>query len=238
MSGEGAHGQTRLAKVTAVALPSAGTAIAFVIMSRLHVIGDKPVWLVLALLFVAAVIGESSGRMLEVNQSTQAIHVAIGLQCMSVAAIIYTIGWGPTLAIGFLFVAARALDLVGSRAWFVVAIWAAVGTAAGQMAIAFGLVSSYVSVPAVHGLAALEVLGVGVVVWVLGSKTEQSERALGRARSRRQRRPVHSVPAHGDVRFHGRRDSGCRHGGQDHPIQFALPRNVAHPGKRDRGRGR
>jgi diguanylate cyclase (GGDEF)-like protein len=178
VSSEETHAQIRLAKVTAVALPSAGTAIAFVVMSRLHVIGDKPVWLVLALLFAAAVVGESSGRMLEVHQSMGAIHLAIGLQCMSVAAIIYTIGWGPTLAIGFLFVAARALDLVGSRAWFVVAVWAAVGTAAGQMAIAFGLVSSYVSVPAVHGLAALEVLGVGVVVWVLGSKTEQSERAL------------------------------------------------------------
>jgi len=179
MSGvEQSHPQIRMARIAAVALPSAGTAVAFVVMSHLHLIGDEPVWVILGLLAVAAVIGESSGRVLEFNQSAWAIHGAVGLQCLSVAAIIYTIGWGPTLAIGFLFVAARALDLVGSKAWYVVAIWAAVATTAGQVAIAVGLVSTYVPVPQVHGLAALGVLGVGFVAWVLGGKTEQSERAL------------------------------------------------------------
>ncbi len=169
---------TRLPRIAAVALPSVGTALAFVVLSRLHLIGDQPVWLVLILLFIAAVVGEVSGRMLEVNQSMWSVHVAVGLQCLTVAAVIYTIGWGPTLAIGFLFVGARALDIVGSRVWVVVVVWAAVATAAGQVAIALGLVSSYVPVPSVHGLAALSVLGVSVVTWVLAAKTKQSEIAL------------------------------------------------------------
>src|SRR5579884_309847 len=138
---------TRMAQVAAVALPSAGTAVAFVVMSRAHLIGDEPVWAILVLLLVAALIGESTGRLLESNPRTWTIHLAIGLQCLSVAAIIYAIGWGPTLAIGFLFVAARALDLAGSRAWVAVVVWAAVGTALGQTAIALHLVYSYVPTP-------------------------------------------------------------------------------------------
>jgi PAS domain-containing protein len=169
---------TRLPRIAAVALPSLGTALAFVVLSRLHLIGNQPVWLVLVLLFIAAVVGEVSGRMLEVNQNMWSAHVAVGLQCLTVAAVLYTIGWGPTLAIGFLFVGARALDIVGSRVWVVVVVWAAIATAAGQVAIALGLVSSYVPVPSVHGLAALSVLGVSVVTWVLAAKTRQSEIAL------------------------------------------------------------
>ena len=167
----------RLRRVAAVVLPSAATGLAFVVMSRLHLIGHEPVWVVLVLLLVAAVVSETTSRLLEVNQSRWSLHTAIGLQCLVVAAIIYAIGWGPTLAIGFLFVAARAFDIVGSRVWIFVVIWAAVATAAGQVAIALGLYS-YVPVPSVHGLAGLSVLGVSVVVWVLGGKTRQSEDAL------------------------------------------------------------
>ncbi len=175
---------TRLHRAASVALPSAGTALAFVIMARLHLIGNKPVWMILALLFVAAVLGESTSRLLQVNHSPLAVHVGVAGQCLGVAAITYVIGWGPTLAIGFLFVAARALDLVGSRVWSVVVLWSAIGTGAGVAAIALGLVPSYVPVPKVYGLAALSVLGVSFVVWVLGGKTRQSELAVtGRDRA-------------------------------------------------------
>jgi diguanylate cyclase (GGDEF)-like protein/PAS domain S-box-containing protein len=164
--------------VAAVALPSAGAAGAFVLMSRLHLLGGAPLWVILTLLLGAAVISESTSRLLEVNHSVWAVHVAVGLQCMGVAAIIYTIGWGPTLAIGFLFVAAHSLDLAGSRAWPVIILWTAIATVAGQVAIALHIVSSYVPAPYVGGLAALEVLGVAFVTWVLGNKTLENEMAL------------------------------------------------------------
>jgi diguanylate cyclase (GGDEF)-like protein len=167
-----------LPQVAAVALPTAGTAGAFILMSRLHLIGGTPLWVILILLLVAAFISESTSRLLVANKSMWAIHLAVGLQCMAVAAIIYTIGWGPTLAIGFLFVAAHALDLAGSRTWAVVVIWTAVATAAGQVAIAQHIVTSYVPASHVDGIAALEVLGVAFVTWVLGNKTRESELAL------------------------------------------------------------
>src|SRR6185437_11955332 len=87
-------------------------------------------------------------------------------------------GWGPTLAIGFLFIAARALDIVGSRVWPIVVIWTAISTLLGQIAIGLGLVDTYVPTPSVHGLAALSVLGVWFVTWILAGKVQQSEVAL------------------------------------------------------------
>ncbi|MBV8462301.1 MAG: hypothetical protein JO368_03350, partial [Acidimicrobiales bacterium] len=159
MSQEGPRTVTGLARAAAVLVPSAGTAVAFVVMSHFHLLGETPVWLVLALLFVAALIGEGVGRLLlRPDQREWVLHVGVGLQCLTIGAVIYAIGWGPTLAIGFLFVAATALDLAGSRVWYVVAVWAAVATALGQIAIATGLAYSYVAEPWVHGLAALAVL--------------------------------------------------------------------------------
>ncbi len=165
-------------RLAAVALPTAGTAVAFVVMSHFHLIGHEPVWVILALLLVGGLVGESTGRLLEANQSAWVLHLAVGAQCLTVGAIIYAIGWGPTLAIGFLFVAARALDLAGSRVLWAVLFWTAVATFGGELAIAFGLITSYVPVPEVHGLAALMVLGVAAVTWVLQAKTEQNEVAL------------------------------------------------------------
>ena len=165
-------------RIAAVALPSALTAAAFVLMSRLGLMGGAPLWLILILLSTAALISESTSRLLAARHDPWAVHVGVGLQCAGVAAIIYAIGWGPTLAIGFLFVAASTLDLAGSRTWSVVVLWTAVTMAAGQVAIALGVVSSYVHPPYVDGLAALEILGVGFVTWVMGNKTRQNELAL------------------------------------------------------------
>ena len=95
------------------------------------------------------------------------------------SAIIYAIGWGPTLTIGYVFVVSRALDAGGSRVWRATLGWMTLGVALGQVAIVVGLVPSYVPTRYVHGLAVLGVLGMAFVVWLLGTKTEQNERAFG-----------------------------------------------------------
>ncbi|HSZ37054.1 MAG TPA: hypothetical protein VK773_08190, partial [Acidimicrobiales bacterium] len=68
------------------------------IMSRYHLIGDQPIWVILVLLGLAAVIGIASIRLLEADGNGWKLHVGVGLQCLAVAAVIYAIGWGPTLA--------------------------------------------------------------------------------------------------------------------------------------------
>ena len=157
---------------------SALTAVAFVVLSHFKLTGRWPLWALLTLLVGSSVVGEWTNRSVRMGAPARSLHLAIGLQSLSVAAVIYAIGWGPTLSIGYLFVAARALNSAGSRTWPVSFMWATIGTVLGQVAIALGLVSTYVTVPYVHGLAALAILGLGFVMSLLGAKTEQSELAL------------------------------------------------------------
>lgn len=130
------------------------------------------------LLAGGALTGVLTSRAIRPDARSLTLHLAIGAQCLATAVIIYAIGWGPTLAVGYLFIAARALNLAGSRSWPFTFLWASVGTIIGEVAIAFGAVSTYVPVPYVHGLAALSILGLGFVMSLLGSKTQQSEEAL------------------------------------------------------------
>jgi diguanylate cyclase (GGDEF)-like protein/PAS domain S-box-containing protein len=164
--------------VANVLVPSLLTGVAFLILSRLGLAGHLPVWMLLALLAVASVVGEFTGRFVHSDASARSLHFGIAMQSLSVSAVIYAVGWGPTLAIGYLFVVARALDLAGTRAWRISFLWAVVGISLGQVSIAIGLVPTYVRVPYVHGLAALDILGVGFVMSLLGAKTEQSECAF------------------------------------------------------------
>ena len=59
-----------------------------------------------------------------------------------VTAIIYAIGWGPTLAIGYAFVIAGDLEEIGSRVWKPALGWTIVGIACGQAVVALGWVST------------------------------------------------------------------------------------------------
>ena len=163
--------------VATVVVPNVLTALAFGVASRFGLVGDLPLWLLLTLLVGAGVLGEATGRYVRPDTSAVALHGALAAQILSVSTIIYVIGWGPTLTIGYVFVVSRALDAGGARVWRATLGWTALGIALGQVAIAVGLVRTYVPAPYVHGLAALGILGMAFVMWLLGTKTAQNERA-------------------------------------------------------------
>jgi len=169
----------RLPVLKSVVVPSVLTAVSFGVASRYGLVGNLPLWVLLTLLFGAGALGEITGKFVRPDASALTLHAALAAQILSVSAIIYAIGWGPTLTIGYVFVVSRALDAGGSRVWRATLGWMALGVALGQIAIVIGLVPSYVPTQYVHGLAALGVLGMAFVVWLLGMKTEQNERAFG-----------------------------------------------------------
>jgi diguanylate cyclase (GGDEF)-like protein len=154
------------------------TSAAFVVGSHFGVVGDLPIWALLALLVGFGGVAEICGRLVNGESSDTAVDASLAIQLLGVTAIIYAIGWGATLSIGYVFVCARALDEFGPRVWRVVALWSTVGIALGEMAIAFGLVHTYVPTPYVHGIAGLSVLGTLFVVRLLGEKTEMNEEAI------------------------------------------------------------
>ena len=164
-------------RATTVLGPSLATAAAFAGLEHFHLVGRLALWQLFGLLLVVAIVGEWCGRVLHPDSSRLAVHVALAVQVAGVTVVIYAIGWGPTLIIGYLYGLSRALDEVASWVWKPMLVWTVIGVAAGQLAIAAGIVPSYVQQPYVHGIAVLGVLGAGFVMRLLGTRTEQIERS-------------------------------------------------------------
>jgi diguanylate cyclase (GGDEF)-like protein len=183
MSGWSNREQVWLGRVANVVVPTILTALAFAVLSRWGLVGDLPLWALVALLAVSGAASELTSGLIQPNSSPAALHVGMAVLFLGVTAIIYAIGWGPTLSIGYVFVLARALDVAGSRVWRTALLWTVVGIGLGQLAIALHVVPTYVKAPYVHGLAALCVLGSAFVIRLLGTKTEQNEIADREVRS-------------------------------------------------------
>jgi len=165
------------ARATTVLVPSLCTATAFAVLAHFRLVGRLPAWELIILLGVVSVTGELCGRVLHPDSSRRAVHAALAAQVAGVTVMIYAIGWGPTLIIGYLYGLSGALDEVGSWVWRPMLGWTVVGVAAGQLAIAGGVVPTYVKEPYVHGIAVLGVLGAGFVMRLLGTRTGEVERA-------------------------------------------------------------
>jgi len=154
------------------------TALAFVVVYHFHLAGNLPLGVLLGLVGGAALMAEVTGRWCGRNPSHARVRAVAAVHILTISVIIYAIGWGPTLAVGYLFVVARDLEDFGSRVARPALLSVIVGTIGGQLAIAAGLAPSYVPEPGVHWLGALACLGVLFVVQLLGSKTAQREHDL------------------------------------------------------------
>src|SRR4051794_28583736 len=107
----------RMSRVALVVGPCILTAIAFTVLHHFNALGTEPLWLVLTLLGVGGVCGQCGGRLVVPGARAAVLHAAIAAEVLGVTAIIYVIGWGPTLTIGYVFVLARVLDTGGSSVW-------------------------------------------------------------------------------------------------------------------------
>jgi len=162
-------------RVATVVVPSLFTGSAFAVLSHFGLVGDLPLGVLLGLLVVVSISGELTGGLIRRDASSLALHAGIAAQVLGVTAIIYAIGWGPTLTVGYLFGFSRALDEAGARVWRVALGWTVAGVSCGQAALALGVVPTYVSDPYVHGIAGLGLLGTAFVMRLLGNKTEETE---------------------------------------------------------------
>jgi diguanylate cyclase (GGDEF)-like protein/PAS domain S-box-containing protein len=108
-------------------------------------------------------------------------RVHMCMQIVLIGVIIYTLGWGSLLAVGFIFPATNIMSSDGSQngPWAMGCI--ALTVLAGEAAVSVGGVKSLVVEPIGHGLAVLEVAGTCAVIWILtrnqGEK-EQAERSV------------------------------------------------------------
>ena len=97
------------------------------------------------------------------------------LQIALIGLIIYTLGWGSILAVGFIVPAINIMSADGSSygPWAMGCI--VVTVLAGEAAVSLGIVKSLVSGQTGYGLALLEVAGACAVVWILTFNQREKE---------------------------------------------------------------
>jgi diguanylate cyclase (GGDEF)-like protein/PAS domain S-box-containing protein len=151
------------------------TGLAFFVLHRLGLVGTLPLPVVLTVLATAGVVSRITQVRITNGCSRRRLHVRIAIEMACTTAVIYAIGWGATLVLGYLVIAADDLRSFGSQAWRPAAAWAVVWMGIGELAIAGNVVPTYVSTSYIHGLAALAALGLVFVIRLLGLKTEAVE---------------------------------------------------------------
>jgi diguanylate cyclase (GGDEF)-like protein/PAS domain S-box-containing protein len=147
----------------------------FWVASRLSLIASTPIWLLCALL-AGSFLCTSIATVLSFDRDTTAwIWVRVAVHVFGITAVMYAIGWGPTLAIGLIFGAVESIRLSGLRAGPPAIVFSVVALGIGQLAIAVGLAPTLVSQPLVHGLAVLAALGVTFTIKLFERAVRETE---------------------------------------------------------------
>ena len=147
----------------------------FCLFRWLHLIAPEPYWFYIALVTAGGVASLLSSVFWADGRRPwhRSAHVAANMGV--IAAVAYGTGWGPILSVGFLFGAAAALQRFGSKATWPCVAWTVVAVVLGQLAIAAHIAPTLIRQPLVHGIAALGLLGVVLVIELLGRATAERE---------------------------------------------------------------
>ncbi len=145
--------------------------------SRLGVIADVSIWIVLGVLGVSWVASSLVSVLWPGERDGWRLWASIFLQMGGTAVVMYSIGWGPTLAIGIVFSAIDMIRQTGARAVTpaIVSNFAWLGL--GELAIALGLAPTLVPEPLVHGLALFAALGVMFTIQLYGRAYGETQAA-------------------------------------------------------------
>jgi diguanylate cyclase (GGDEF)-like protein/PAS domain S-box-containing protein len=186
--------ETRRRHFIAMVVMGPVAAAAIIVMQQLRVAARTPLWLVPAIV----VGGQAAVSMLDIwferSPTRFRMHARVGSQALVTGAVIYAIGWGPGLALGFVLVGQEGLAIVGPAAQQAVLGWNLFSLALGQLLIACGVMPSLIPTPEIHGLAVLAALGVAFSYRSLRTALVEKEEAfqLTEQGERRFRALVHS----------------------------------------------
>ncbi|MBV8559704.1 MAG: EAL domain-containing protein, partial [Acidimicrobiia bacterium] len=159
----------------------------FYLLHRWGGIASIPLWQLYLILGLAGLASFLAERRWPEHCTRLQLHARVAIDIAATTAVIYAIGWGPTLAIGYVFVVANEFHEHGSRVWQPALVWTAIGISLGEAAIALGIAPSIVPEPEVHGLAVLAVLGTAFIMRLLGWTTALKEEAQASVRSSEER---------------------------------------------------
>jgi diguanylate cyclase (GGDEF)-like protein/PAS domain S-box-containing protein len=150
------------------------TGAAFIGLRSAGWLGTAPLVVIIAILVAGGFFSEMT---FQTARARQGFGWLIVLPLAVVSVVIYSIGWGPALTIGYLYPLGEAFRLKRPPPPMPVFATLAVGLAVGEVLVEENVVHSYVPTPYAHGLAALGLLGLFAVYQMLVSAKTSTERA-------------------------------------------------------------
>jgi len=152
----------------------------FCLIRSWDLIADIPYWAIAALVLFALVANSINTALWVEGSTGWRLDVRVAVEMAVIAIVIYGIGWGPILAIGFIFGAVDVMRSAGSAAARPAIFWTLLFIAVGQLAIAFGVTPTLIHQPLVDSLGVLDALGAVVTIMVLEWLTRAKEMSEGR----------------------------------------------------------
>ncbi len=150
-------------------------AAVFCLLRYFGLIAPVPYWFLVLVVFVAQATSVWSAAAWLNHPEGWRLTAYIAANLGVIGLVTYSTGWGPILSLGFIFGAASAFEVLGSRVTNTALFWTALYMGIGQLAIWRGIAPSLVSQPRVDGLAALCLVGVLLTIVLLGRSTAARE---------------------------------------------------------------
>jgi diguanylate cyclase (GGDEF)-like protein/PAS domain S-box-containing protein len=153
-------------------------ALAFWLMHRADLLGPAPFWVILVMLGASGVCNVVAYTVSNRMQPGPArMHVRLSVAALTTTVILYSTGWGPVIAMGYVLGTSDVLRTDGSEAWWRGTVWSLGAIAVGQVAIAVGVAPSVLAAHVSHAVAVGNAACLGIVMYSLGTTTAAAQRA-------------------------------------------------------------
>jgi diguanylate cyclase (GGDEF)-like protein/PAS domain S-box-containing protein len=162
---------------SSVAVATVATALLFVALHTLGWMSSTPLLPLFGLLTVSVALSHGGRAIWGSQPSERQLRVVVALRVFGVTALMYAIGWGPVLALGYVLVVADLVSEYGPRAVTPALISIIAALATGETLVATGVIHMCLSERDTHVVAAVSGLGVLYVVHYMGVRARSQEHA-------------------------------------------------------------
>lgn len=134
-------------------------------------------WIFPILIVVALFVSALSSAAWQGATDPRSLWLRAAVMVGALTPALYATGWGPMLAIAYVWIESDLVRDTGSVVTRPVLTCSLLGLLAGQVAIQLGAAPSFVDPPAIHGLAVLSALGLGIAIVDIDRATRAQETA-------------------------------------------------------------
>ena len=146
-------------------------------LGRVHVILERPIWLLLVVLAASCAAGWFGDRTYRSHPSAWSLHLRVACQTLSVTVVIYLVGWGPALAIAYAFPLLDTGHSVGRRGRWALAVWPVIALGLAQVLVDNADIHLLMSRDISNGLALSDAFAIFFIWFQISQLTAGKEAA-------------------------------------------------------------